>query len=134
MEENCANLIQSHWRKYILQKKIWCMIKPDDPISIMRKAKETDMLNKAWKRIHSDNTFFNSFIVIYNKDLNTPSNVEVCYISLNKYSYYDIINNEIFYMNKKQVLKQLKKISNIITIKIEAVVTEFNIYGYPEIF
>ena len=129
----CATMIQRKWKKFILQKKIWYLLKPKHPINVKRRNIELDLICKAWKRIHAKTTLFKTFIVTFNYNLEETRQIEFTFIGCDEYSAYDIGYDEISYINKREALNHLKKIKNLMSINLKAIVTHLNFYGYPEV-
>ena len=130
VNDHSAKLIQKNWRRFILQKKIWYNLKPKDLSSIKNRNRELDLICKAWKRIHFETTHFKTFIVFYSNDLVKTDILRVCLVETNKYQVLD--NNVSLFMNKREIMDKLKKTKNIVSIKIEATICDWNVYGYPE--
>jgi len=128
-----ATIIQREWKNYILRKKIWCMLKPRDKISISRKLKDSVAVNDAFIRIHSRTTYFRTFIVTYNNEFFDVKKLHVNYKQNNMYYIYKEGNDNLFLLNRKQIGKMLKTLNNILSIKLEGIVTDTNFYGYPEL-
>ena len=123
-----AKMIQTAWKNYILQKKK--LIKPE---IIERKAKEAEVLDEAFGRIHATTTHFKTMVVTFTNELAENTKLSIGFDQNNRYSTYDERSEKVFIMNRKQVGKKLKTINNILSIKLEAIVTNLNHYGYPEI-
>jgi len=129
-----ATMIQRKWKKYIVQKKIWCMLKPDDPISLKMKKNQNNILNKIFKRIHVESTHFRTMVVKYNYNM-VNKIIEINFIkNKNCYTIYDIEEDTIYEIDNININDVLNKFENIISIKIQAIITNTNSsYGYPEI-
>ena len=128
-----ATMIQREWKKYILHKKIWCMLKPENEISIAKRSMETTAIFGAFERIHANPTHFKTFIITYNNDHFDIKRLVVFYKRNNMYTVYEDQDSVLFLMNRKQVVNKLNNVMNVLSIKLEAVVTDNNFYGYPEI-
>jgi hypothetical protein len=131
VHNDSAKLIQKHWKRFILQKKIWYNLKPKELSSIKNRNRELDLICKAWKRIHFRPTHFKTFVITYSTDLVKTDILRVGLVETNKYHVLD--NNVSLFMNKREIMSKLKKTNNIASIKIEATVCDWNVYGYPEI-
>jgi len=127
-----ATIIQRKWKRYNIQKRLWCMIKPDDPFSLKVKKTENDFLIKYFKRIHAQTTHFRTIIVKYNS-ADLIKTVEINYESDNNYTIYDINSNEYAKMNTNEITSELNNIQNIISIKMQGIVSDLNFYGYPDL-
>jgi hypothetical protein len=125
-----AKLIQKHWKRFILQKKIWYNLKPKDLFSIKNRNRELDLICKAWKRIHFETTHFRTFIITYSNDLVKTDKLQITLFQANRYSV--VQNESLTFMNKRETMDKLKKTKNIVSIKIEATICDWNVYGYPE--
>jgi hypothetical protein len=128
-----ATIIQRKWKRYILEKKIWCMLKPDEPMSIKVRNMELEKINCSLKKINEESTRFKTMIVNYHNNVFDNKNIEVVYKGNNRYNIYDEDYEKTVVLNNEQVINKLNKINNIISIKIQAITTELNFYGYPEI-
>ena len=128
--DHSAKLIQKNWKRFILEKKIWCNLKPKDLISIKRRNRELDLICKAWKRIHFETTHFKTFIITYSNDLVKTDKLQITLFQTNRYSVVE--NDSLTFMNKREIMDKLKKTKNIVSIKIEANFCDWNVYGYPE--
>ena len=127
-----ATMIQQKWKNYIIQKKLWCMLKPDDPISLKIKKNQNDILNKTFQRIHNDTTHFRTMVIKYNQGILNKT-IEINYLFKNSYSIYDVEADTIVEMDNVKILNEINNINNIVSIKMQAIMTNLNFYGYPEI-
>lgn len=109
------------------------MLKPDDPTSKKIRNSEVENINQTFSRINQDNTCFKTMVVNYNNNVFDSKKIEVCSKGNNRYNLYDDDYEKTVVLNNEQVLNKLTKINNIISIKIQAITTELNFYGYPEI-
>ena len=128
-----ATMIQREWKNFILRKKIWCMLKPDHEISIAKKTKEAEVIMGSFERIHAKSTHFRTIVITYNNDYFDIVKIFISYKQNNMYTIYEESDEQIFLMNRQQIGNKLKKINNVLSIKLEAVLTDSNTYGYPEI-
>jgi hypothetical protein len=126
-------MIQRKWKKYILEKKIWSMLKPLDDSSVKMREREKNAIDLAFNKINST-THFKTLIIVYNNDLTSNKTIEITRKEHNGYRIYQIDCDKIFCVNKERVINKLNKINNVVSIKIKAVINSFNLYGYPEIF
>ena len=127
-----ATIIQRKWKKYILQKKIWSILKPLDDSSIKMRQREMNAIDFAFNKINSK-TNYKTLVVVYNNDLTTNKTIEITRKEHNGYRIYDNSCDKTFCVNREIVINKLRKINNVVSIKIQAIVTGMNFYGYPEI-
>jgi len=109
------------------------MLKPENEISITRRSKESNAIFGAFERIHANPTNFKTLVITYNNDHFDIKRLVVFYKRNNMYTIYEEDDTTIFLMNRKQVVNKLNNIMNVMSIKLEAVLTDTNFYGYPEI-
>ena len=131
--EIIATMIQREWKKYILHKKIWCMLKPDNKISVERKSMENQAIHGAFERIHANPTHFKTCVITYNNDHFDTKKLFVNYKRNNVYTIYEDDDTKVFLLNRRQVVNKLNNIINVLSIKLETIVTDTNFYGYPEL-
>ena len=109
------------------------MLKPDHEMSIARKSKETEAINGSFERIHAKSTHFRTVVITYNNEKFDLVKIFINYKQNNMYTIYEENDDKLFLMNRQQIGNKLNKINNLVSIKLEAVVSDANFYGYPEI-
>ena len=127
-----ATIIQRKWKKYILEKKIWTMLKPLDESSIKMRQREKNAIDFAFNKINSK-TNYKTLVIVYNNDLTLNKTIEITRKEHNGYRIYQSDCDKTFCVTKERVINKLRKVNNVVSIKIQAIVTGMNFYGYPEI-
>ena len=72
-------------------------------------------------------------MVVKHDIITSIKNIEITYKSENVYSIYDLDTQVIYNCGYLKVMEEFKKINNIISMKIQAIICDLNIYRYPEI-
>jgi len=119
--DTSASMIQKSWKNYKNKKKFETKLFKS----------QMDSFNTYFQKINSSN--YNILVIKYL--LNSIVNyITIVYKSDDCYHIY---NNDLFYSgNKEEVDKQLNFLNKnrILTMSIQSIVTDLNIYGYPEVF
>ena len=108
------------------------MLKPLDDSSIEMRQREKNAIDFAFNKINSE-TNYKTLVIVYNNDLTVNKTIEITRKNHNGYRLYDTSCEKTFCVTKLQAINKLKKLNNVVSIKIQAIVTGMNFYGYPEI-